>query len=280
MLCVRMFSGGSKPAAAPAPEPQETPLTLCFEKVSITSDNVFRFALKLENRTATFVIDDIKSRRHPEPLVVVNPPGIDVLRGRISASGIWKLSKAPENTGTRDVRRRLSIMMMPQQFEMVIDGHRVPAEYEDIENAVYEFADGCGMQTVSLSGTELQQLAADNFVKAEELYANREANGGNLRDAIARYRVAVNYLSQFSPPPPALKKAKSRLEEAENLRKAKLDELEYERVRLQNIRDFSGLRRVFLQVMDLSEPGSTVYDIARKRLYIIDTKTDSKGRRR
>ena len=37
-------------------------------------------------------IDDIRSRRHPEPLVVENPAGLDVLRGRINSSGIWSVA--------------------------------------------------------------------------------------------------------------------------------------------------------------------------------------------
>ena len=116
------------------------------------------------------------------------------------------------------------------------------------------------------------RLANNNFHKAEDLYANRESDPANLRDAISRYRVAVNYLSQFSPPPAMLKTAKIRLQEAEKLRNAKLEELEYNRVRLQNVRDFDSLRRVFMQTMALTEPESKIYNVARKRLHILDVR--------
>ncbi|MBR2911519.1 MAG: FHA domain-containing protein [Lentisphaeria bacterium] len=269
--CIRIFLNGGKSGKADR-SAGEPPMFLVFEKLAIQRDNVFRFSLKLEGNKAVFTIDDIRSRRHPEPLVVENPAGLDVLRGRINASGIWRMKNpaaAPDSSG---LRRRLGIMIGKQVKDIVINGHRAAPEFEDVESAVYEFAEGCGMQTVSLSGEEIMRMAKESFNKAEDLYANRESDGGNLRDAIARYRVVVNYLSQFTPPPALLKDAKSRLSEAEKLRTAKLEELEFQRVRFQNVRDFDALRRVFMKTMELTEPESREYNVARKRLHILDVR--------
>ena len=268
---VRIFSKGGKGGKAERPA-EDLPIYLTFEKLAVQRDNVFRFSLKLEGNKAVFSIDDIRSRRHPEPLVVENPAGLDVLRGRINASGIWRMSNpaaAPDGSG---LRRRLGIMIGKQVKDIVINGHRAAPEFEDVESAIYEFAEGCGMQTVSLSGEEIMRMAKESFNKAEDLYANRESDGGNLRDAISRYRVVVNYLSQFTPPPALLKEAKTRLSEAEKLRAAKLEELEFQRVRLQNVRDFDALRRVFMKTMELTEPESREYNVARKRLHILDVR--------
>ena len=269
--CIRIFSNGGKGGKAER-SVEEPPMFLVFEKLTIQRDNVFRFSLKLEGNKAVFTIDDIRSCRHPEPLVVENPAGLDVLRGRINASGIWRVKNpaaAPDSSG---LRRRLGIMIGTQVKDIVINGHRAAPEFEDVESAVYEFAEGCGMQTVSLSGEEIMRMAKESFNKAEDLYDNRESDGGNLRDAISRYRVVVNYLSQFMPPPDLLKKAKSRLSEAEKLRTAKLEELEFQRVRFQNVRDFDALRRVFMKTMELTEPESREYNVARKRLHILDVR--------
>ena len=269
--CVKMFSApsstGNKEQSA-----DESPIFLNFEKITVQQENVFRFSLKLEGSRAEFTIDDIKSRRHPEAFVVENPAGLDVLRGRINASGIWKVKNPPASPDGSGFRRRLGVMIGDKVKEIVINGHRSPAEFEDVENAIYEFAEGCGMQTVSLTGEEIMRMAVDSFNKAEDLYANRESDGGNLRDAISRYRVVVNYLSQFTPPPPMLKKAQERFKEAQRLRQAKLEELEFQRVRFQNVRDFEELRRVFMKTMELTEPESREYNTARKRLHILDVR--------
>lgn len=270
--CLKMFSPGKAAKNAEDDSFREKPVTLFFEKTSIQRDNVFRFALLLENGRATFTIDDIKSRRHPEPLVIENPPGLDVLRGRLDASGIWNSVSPDPGADTSGLRRRLGVIYGTKLVDLVVNGHRSSPEFEEIENAIYEFAEGCGMQTVSMSGDEIMRMASDNFNKAEDLFANRESDGANLRDAISRYRIAVNNLSQFSPAPAMLKTAKSRLAAAEKIRTAKLQDLEYERVRLQNVRDFESLRRVFMETMVLTEPVSQEYNLARKRLHILDVR--------
>ena len=269
--CIRILFSGSS-SGKPERSAEEPPMFLVFEKLAVQRDNVFRFSLKLEGNKAVFTIDDIRSRRHPEPLVMENPAGLDVLRGRINASGIWRMSNPAASSDGSGLRRRLGIMIGKQVKDLVIDGHRAAPEFEDVESAIYEFAEGCGMQTVSLSGDEIMRMAKESFNKAEDLYANRESDGGNLRDAISRYRVSVNYLSQFTPPPSLLKEAKSRLTEAEKLRTAKLEELEFQRVRFQNVRDFDALRRVFMKMMELTEPESREYNVARKRLHILDVR--------
>ena len=269
--CIKIFSSPAQDKKS-GELVADAPMFLTFEKVTVQRDNVFRFSLKLEGGKAVFTIDDIKSRRHPEALVVENPTGLDVLRGRINASNIWNAAAAPATPDGSGFRRRLGLMIGSRVKDIVVDGHRASTEFEEVENAIYEFAEGCGMQTVALSGEEVMRMAKESFGKAEDLYANRESDGGNLRDAISRYRVVVNYLSQFTPPPAMLKKAKSRLAEAEKLRQTKLDELEFQRVRFQNVRDFEELRRVFMKIMELTEPESREYNVARKRLHILDVR--------
>ena len=261
-------------------EVQEPPITLYFEKRSVQRDNVFRFSLQLENNQAVFCIDDIRSRRHPEPLVIANPPGLSVLRGRINSSGIWSVAANSGGADGSGLRRRLSLMIGTQNVECVTDGQRVPEAFEVVEQAIYDFAEGCGMQTISMSGEEILEYARRNYNKAEDLYANRESGGSYLRDAISRYRIVVNYLGQFSPPPPIWQNARKRLSEAEDLQKKKLDELEYRRVSLQNVRDFEALRQVFKETMELTEPESPAYNQARKRLHILDVRLkDRRGGR-
>ena len=202
--------------------------------------------------------------------MIENPAGLEVLRGNLKASAIWNVKLPEKMQDDSGIRRRFGAILGNRSIDLVADGHRIPPELEEVENAIYEFAEVCGMQTISMSGEEILRMAKDNFNKAEDLYANREADGANLRDAITRYRTVVNYLSEFSPPQKIWKVARERLAEAEKLRQKKLDDLEYERVRLQNVRDFESLRRVFLETMELTEQESKEYNIARKRLHLLD----------
>ena len=69
-----------------------------------------------------------------------------------------------------------------------------------------------------------------------------------------------------------LKRAQNSLKEAEELRKKKLDELEFRRSALMKSRDFGALRRVFMEVMELTEQESREYSTAQRRLHILDTR--------
>ena len=268
---VLRWMGPDAARKAPKAAAAEPPLTLFFEKEIKAPDNVFRFAMQLENGRVTFTLDDLKSQRHYQrTFEKLNSGAVSILRSRIRSSGI-RAMVPPTAPRTKElISRRLVIAEKQELLEFRIAGRFVPAEFEAVEKAIDDFAESYGLQTISLTPEELRNQAAASFAKAEDLYANREARPTNLRDAIDRYRQVVNYLEQFSPHPPLWDRAKRRLTEAEELRKRKLDNLEYERVRLGGIRDFQRMRQVFLQVMELADQESPEFDIARQRLFKLD----------
>ena len=258
--------GRKAPAAAAEP-----PLTVFFEKEIKAPDNVFRFSMLLENGRVTFTLDDLKSQRHYQrTFEKLNAGTVSLLRNRIRSSGIRAMVPPAAPRAKELISRRLVIAEKPELLEFRVAGRFVPAEFEAVEKAIDDFAESYGLQTISLTPEELRNQAAASFAKAEDLYSNREARPTNLRDAIDRYRQVVNYLEQFSPHPPLWDRAKRRLAEAEELRKRKLDNLEYERVRLGGVRDFQRMRQVFLQVMELADQESPEFDIARQRLFKLD----------
>lgn len=285
VACLRGIPGMTP---APAPEPQEKArpgLTMEYSKKIISDDNIFRFALVLEipgdrekPGRAEFTIDDIGSLRCFRKEFEIGHETLDLLRGKIDASGIWTM-KAPD--AVRDsggTYRSLVLAEEPRVVRFEVGGKYLPPELEKVETAVTDFAETYGLQTISLTPDELLSLARNAFGKAEDLYDNREAKLSNLRDAIIRYQLVVNYLEQFSPPPPMWDRARKKLKEAEELRRRKLDALELERVRLGNIRDLHQMRQVFLQVMELMPADSKEFDTARQRLFKLDQHLGDKKR--
>lgn len=156
-------------------------------------------------------------------------------------------------------------------WELAYVGSYTPSSFGLLESLVSDLAENYGLQTISLTPEELRSQAEQNFAKAEDYYGNREARGSNLRNAIRRYRLVVGALEQFSPRPPLWDRARKQLEEAEALRARKLDNLEIERVRFGQIQDFDGIRNVLLQTMELADEDSREHQIARERLYKLDT---------
>ena len=265
-----MSPKGQAPQAAPAAA--SGPFSLFYEKSVVSRDNVFRFTLLLEDERLVFTIDDIKSQRHVSRTEKMSEETVEVFRSRVNSSGIWNEVSTEPSPGADETQKRSAMIADGTRVrELHYVGSYTPGSFGLLESMVSDLAENYGLQTISLTPEELKRQAESNFAKAEDYYGNREAKGSNLRDAIRRYRLVVGALEQFSPRPPLWDRARKRLEEAESLRARKLDNLEVERVRFGQIRDFDGMRNVLLQAMELSDEDSREYQTARERLFKLDS---------
>lgn len=269
--CIRLFSPAPAAKNAANAAAAEKPLTVYYEKVIQAPDNVFRFTMLLENGGATFLLDDIKSMRHVERTEKeIGRSNLDVLRGQLESSGIWTMTRPAAPRSRELVNRRLVVAEPGRVADIRVAGQFLPMEFEKAEAAINALAEQYGLQTIALTAEELKSQAEASFVKAEQLFADREALPSNLRDAIARYRLTVNYLDQFSPHPAMWDRARRRLAEAQQLRERKLNALNAEVARLAALKDYGKLRLVYQEVMELVDVGSVPYDKARRGLFAVD----------
>ncbi len=269
----------SKTAKMGADSSVGTPFSLYFERDITARDNVFRFALLLEDGKLEFSVDDLKSQRHVSRTEKVSDETVELLRSRIANSGFWTEPPPLPSPGAEASQvRKVMVADGTRAKELTYVGSYAPSCFGIVESLVDDLAETYGVQTISLTPDELQRLAESNYTRAEDLYGNREAKDSNLRDAIRRYRVTVGALEQFMPRPALWEKARKRLDEAEALRARKLDNLEMERVRLGQISDFDAMRAVFLRIMALADEDSREYYAARERLFKLDSMM--RGRKR
>ncbi len=256
---------------------------LYYEKELYSPDNIFRFVLHIENCKAVFTIDDLKSSRHfQRTLENLNESALEPLRSRVERSGFMLAEKpqkgsAPVNSRER---RRLVIGTAGALNDVEVINNHAPESFEEMEGAISLFADNYGLQTISMTPAELMEQAESCFVKAEELFANRAAGLKNLRDAILRYQIAVDCMEQFSPKPALWNRARKQLELAERLRNQKYKDLDFEHKRLLRFRDFESLRTIYVQQMDLCDPDSKEYNLARDRIFKLDRHLNRVRKRR
>jgi pSer/pThr/pTyr-binding forkhead associated (FHA) protein len=250
-------------------KPSAVPFVLHYEREIISQDNVFRFSLKLENSVATVTLDDLKNQREIVHQIK-DSTGISLLQGKVRDSGIKNLVTEPVRKRDR-IYRRITMVEYPNVYQVEMNGEFVPVEIEKIESSIAVFVEDHGLQTISLTPEQLLDMAKESFLKAEDLYSNREANYSNLREAINRYEYAIGYLQQFSPKPPLWAQAGKRLEEAKELRKTKFQDLKFQLSNFERSGNKDQMRRVLHQMMDLVELDSPQYEQAKSLLFRIDS---------
>ncbi len=276
----------------PAAQPQETNqqdsrnakrFMLYYEKQIISPDNVFYFVLHIENGEATFKIDDLKSSRSfTRNKIPFTLEAYEKFHADLEHENFFKTAsrgEAPDDGDRRD-HRRLVICDQGRLHELNIKNNMRPSAFERLEMTINLFAENYALRTVSMTPEELREQALDCFNKAEDLFQNRHSRHANLREAIHRYRLTVEYLNAFVPKPALWDRARKQLEEAERIRDNRLAELRSERIRLGQLKEFSEVLPVLDEIMALSDQDSPVFSDARKMRIQIDSYLRKHGDRR
>ncbi|MBE6387558.1 MAG: FHA domain-containing protein [Lentisphaerae bacterium] len=277
---VKMFSSpDSSEKNSAASRADEQLETIVFERVKYFEANIFRFAMTLDGNKASFTIDDAATERHSKIITKNDPPGADLLKSQLLSSGLMD-KKSDIQPGKRNSYTRLVLISNKRCVEYRIENDNLPPDIADASSAVDEFAESCGMITVSRTSEEVMQIAADNFEKAEELFANFQSAPENLRDAIAKYKVTVTYLSQYSPAPPMAARAMRQLIKAEEVRSKLLKELRLEETRYLDSNQLEALRDVYSKMLKYTDPGTKSYDRTKRKLFKLDSALSKMGNRR
>ena len=244
-------------------------LLLYYAKSKVTKDNIFRFSLLVENNVATFTIDDLKSDRHSREVIKdIKPEFMEMLVSSIKNSGFMNLQ--PVSAGTvvnnLDETREMTIALNGKYNSITVQNNSAPVSFEDIEGSIQEFADGYDLITYAMSPKELKKRAEESFKVAEEYYANRNANLGNLLAAERRYKITVDYLNQFTPKPKIWDVARKRHIEVKKLRKKRWRELTYEVERLERLGKLEEALEVLNEMKLLAKVGTDADKWAHKRI--------------
>ena len=242
------------------------PFHLNYEKQIVSKDNVFRFLLKIEDNSAVFMLDDLKHRRHfVRKFGEINPEYKKTLLSTIKGTDFMKLEQeepSPTADGV-DETRTLTVAYGPYLNSITVRNNYPKSSFETIEMAIDRFAEDYGLKTVSLSAEEMRAEAEKAFLKAEDLFANYQARPENLRNAILRYQIAVEFYEQFDPPPKELNIASKHLKEAEGILKKMIKEAETNINILYRKRQFAEAAQECQKLMDYLDPDSTPYQKAR-----------------
>lgn len=270
-------SSHKKPVVAIAPKTITAPFLLTYEKIKLTPDNIFRFAMQVEDKRAFFTIDDLKSQRHyTKEIKEIDQDSFDNLRKEVEDAEFMGQTSPPPGASTNglDETRVMTVSYNDNINTIKVVNNYPPSSFMQIERLINDFAGNYGLQTIAMTPEELKAKANEFFQKAESLFQNREANPSNLRKAVQRYQLAEELLSQFSPKPPIWQKAKERAKEASEIRERRLQKLNFDLVKYQRLGELAKVDEVLTEMMQLADPEGKLYKNAR----LVKIKNDQKIR--
>ena len=125
-----------------------------------------------------------------------------------------------------------------------------------------------GNEGMSLLGAhrapeELIDKAKKFFYKAESLLQNKEANPANMRKALIRYTLTVEYLDQFSPKPDIWHQAMEKRKKVEAMLEKRRKELVFDYMKNIKMQEYKKCLDVLEELMLISEPGGKQWTKAR-----------------
>ena len=256
---------------------------LYYEKNIISADNVFYFVLHIENGLAKFQIDDLKSSRSfVRDKIPFTEESYDNFHAELEQCGFFAARSPASSSGSPSEQdcRRMVVCDQGRLHEIDVRNNMRPRAFETMERVINIFAENYALRTVSMTPEELREQAALHFNKAEELFQNREARPANLRSAIHRYQLTVEYLDAFVPRPKLWDRARKQLEQAERIRKDRIAALQSEKVRLAKLKEFNAILSILDEIMALSDPDSPDFNEARRNRINIDSFLRKQGGRK
>ena len=265
--------------AVPVSLSDRNPFYLNYEKQIVSKDNVFRFALKIEDNSAVFMLDDLKHRRHfVRKFGEINKDYMKTLLSSIKETGFMKLEEEPPSPSADgvDETRSLTVSYGPYLNSITVRNNYPKSSFEAIEMAVDRFAEDYGLKTVSLSAVEMREEAEKAFLKAEDLFANYQARPDNLRNAILRYQIAVEFYEQFDPPPKELNLASRHLKEAEGILRKMIKDAETNINILFRRKQYAEAAQECRKLMEYLDPDSKPYQKARANKIKLETLASGK----
>ncbi|MBL7077040.1 MAG: FHA domain-containing protein [Kiritimatiellae bacterium] len=224
------------PAAA---EPET--LTIAYEKVEATTENIFRYALALtEDRMLSVQIDDIMNDRHVRKESRLNEDYVRALGDTVADAGFFGLSSdyqgiQPDVYDSWD----LTITVGNQAHRTRVVNRVEPDAFKQVREIIEECGKNeLGLWAIQFSPERLLSMARESFLEGQRLFDAREVELGNLAASITSLDEAQWYLETVEPKPDYYPEALTALAQAREELQVRYDNLNFSAERAIRIREW------------------------------------------
>jgi len=197
------YAGRDTPARAGTGSRETPPLAIYFEKVEGNPENIFRYAVRLEDNELSVQIDDLKNARNVSREKAVNAEVVARLTRDLDDTEFARLDE--EYTGVTPDTYDLwdmTIVVGPVARRVRVLNRTEPAEFKRVREIVEEFVrTEVGIVGLAQSPERLIELARDAFLMGRTRYEQRDIRYGNLADSVRQFTLAQVYLESIEPKP-------------------------------------------------------------------------------
>ena len=241
---------------------QEETLTLSYERVQGTPENIFRYHLQLDNKGVFSVkIDDLKANRHQIESRKIPDTLLAQLSHSIEAAGFFEVDSDYAGTSASQYDLYDIAVQRNRRFHHIrVLNWTPPTAIKRTTQVIEDFA----ISELGISFTwvkdpeELMQLAITAFEIGKARYEERDVRYENIAQAISQFKEAKLYLETIEPKPGLFKRAEKALETALNEQEGRYEHYMFladRATRLKNWDDAAKYLRILSEVVqDRSDP--------------------------
>ena len=250
-VALHMVVGEREP---PTPASVGTPpLKVIYEKVEAGPQNIFRYALRIEDDEIHVQIDDLNNHRHVSREKELDRRVVDQLTETLRASafeglqseyvgvspGVYNLHDLTIIIGRRAHRVRVLNRVEPDEFR------RVREWIEELGRTEL------GLAALAMSPERLRALAQDAYLEGRKRLEEREVRYGNLAEAIRQFRLVKWYLDTIEPKPDFYATALQEHDRAERLLEDRYQDHWFRAERAVTLGDWEEAARHLRVIMEL-----------------------------
>lgn len=249
------------------------PLTVIYEKQISETDNIFRYSLEIKNNKIAVTRDDIKHQIRFSREKELAQENIQELEDAIKQTDFMSLPEQQAGVSSEgiDELKTLIVAFGKNLNSIRIKNAFEPTSFKQVTTILEDFSNTIlNIPTISLTAEEMKDLAEKSFYKAEQLFANYQANDENLKESIKRYQLVIDLLDCFEPKPEMYDKAYQQAQEAKKILDEEIASLNKDAIQHFQLQQYEKAREDFRRIKDKTNPDDKKHQKARDYILKID----------
>ena len=191
-------SGGGPPM-----QPEGDNLSIYYEKVQASPDNIFRYEMHLDSGKLKVTIDNLDTDQHLTEEGEIDDKVLASLRSNIRDTRFFELNEeydalAPNTHDVKDI----TITMGHQVHRSRVVNRTDPEIFLKVRELLENFGQTqLGLVALALPPEKLRQLAAEAYQLANDLYEAKNVQHHNLWNSMRAYKDVEIHLRTLDPKP-------------------------------------------------------------------------------